>query len=334
MKRVIPVIVLLVAAAATVFYFTRRTEPASGLAVSGTVEATETRLGFQAAGRVTEILVDEGDSVTAGQPLARLDSAELDARREQAEARVDASRAQLRELERGFRSEEIRQAEAALATASERVGDAERDLGRATMLFEGGAVSREILDKAQTAFGIASSQRSQSAEQLRLLRTGARPERIEAQRAVVAEAEAAVRAIDATLENLVVASPIDGIVTVRHAEPNEIIGPGQPVLTLMNPGDRWVRIYIPEDRIGDVSLGNPAKITADTWPDRSFEGRVVYIASEAEFTPKTVQTTEERVRLVYAVKVRISGDDDLALKPGMPVDVDVSSGTTPADWKG
>jgi HlyD family secretion protein len=302
--------------------------------VSGTVEATETRLGFQVPGRVAEILVDEGDAVTAGQPLATLDSEETSARREQAVARLEASRALLRELERGFRSEEVRQAEAALVSATERLEDARRDLDRTRQLFDGGAVSREILDKAQTAFDIATSQRRQTEEQLRLLRSGSRVERIDAQRAVVTEAEAAVKAIDAALANFSVSAPVNGIVSVRHSEPNEIVAPGQPVLTLMNPGDRWVRIYIPEDRIGDISLGNVARISADTWPDRSFEGRVVYIASEAEFTPKTVQTTEERVRLVYAVKVRITGDLELALKPGMPVDVEVAAGAAPTDWKG
>jgi len=115
-------------------------------------------------------------------------------------------------------------------------------------------------------------------------------------------------------------------VTVRHREPGETTPPGAPVLTLMNPDDRWVRIYVPEDRIGLVTLGQRATITSDSYPDRTHEGRVTFIASEAEFTPKNVQTPEERVKLVYAVKVQVVGDTAFELKPGMPADVRLEGG--------
>ena len=120
---------------------------------------------------------------------------------------------------------------------------------------------------------------------------------------------------------MTIVAPLDGIVTVRHREPGETAPAGSPVLTVMNPNDRWVRIFVREDRIGAVKTGTPASITTDTYPDRRYEGEVTFIASEAEFTPKNVQTAEERVKLVYAVKVRVSGDPDLDLKPGMPADV-------------
>jgi HlyD family secretion protein len=120
---------------------------------------------------------------------------------------------------------------------------------------------------------------------------------------------------------LTLTSAFDGVVTVRHAEPGEVVGPGTPVLTVTNLDDRWVRIFVREDRLGAVHRGQPARITADTYPGKSYAGSVTYIASEAEFTPKTVQTSEERVRLVYALKVRITGDPDHELKPGLPADV-------------
>ncbi|HWN81245.1 MAG TPA: HlyD family efflux transporter periplasmic adaptor subunit, partial [Candidatus Udaeobacter sp.] len=148
-----------------------------------------------------------------------------------------------------------------------------------------------------------------------------RPERIAAQRAQLAQAEAALRWIEADMENLRLASAFDGVVSVRHAEPGEVVTPGAPVLTVLDPEDRWVRIYIREDRIGAVQRGQAATITADTFPDKTYAGEVVFIASEAEFTPKTVQTSEERVKLVYAVKVRITGDPGHELKPGLPADV-------------
>ncbi|HEX9944680.1 MAG TPA: HlyD family efflux transporter periplasmic adaptor subunit, partial [Thermoanaerobaculia bacterium] len=121
--------------------------------------------------------------------------------------------------------------------------------------------------------------------------------------------------------NLAVTAPFDGLVTVRHRQPGEIVPAGSPVLTLIDPADRWVRIYIKEDRVGSVRLGSRAAISSDTYPGKTYTGEVAFIASEAEFTPKNVQTTEERVKLVYAVKVRILGDPGYELKPGLPADV-------------
>jgi HlyD family secretion protein len=158
-----------------------------------------------------------------------------------------------------------------------------------------------------------------------ILEEGTRRERVAAQRAVVAQAEAGVAQIDALLSNAVVIIPFAGVVTLRHRQPGETVSPGLPVLTIMDPEDRWVRIYVREDRIGEVRLGQQASIRSDTYPDRSYSGEVVFIANEAEFTPRNVQTTEERVKLVYAVKVRISGDPSHDLKPGIPADVSLVS---------
>ena len=288
---------------------------------SGTVEATDADLGFQLAGRVDSILVREGDPVQSGQEVAFLDQEELLARRWSAEAQRDAARALLAEMESGFRLEEIEEGRAALRQAEERRNDALRDRDRAQRLFDGGGVSQEMLDKALTAFNVAEAGVDQTRQRVQILEDGARPERIAAQRAVVAQAEAAVAQIDAAISNSVVTIPFPGIVTLRHREPGETVGPGYPVLTLIDPEDRWVRIYVREDRIGAVSLGQAAVISSDTYPDRSYEGEVVFIASEAEFTPRNVQTTEERVKLVYAVKVRITGDPSHDLKPGIPADV-------------
>jgi len=321
-KIVIPVVLLAAAGTAVWYYASRRPEKTDGaLVASGTVEATDAQLGFQAPGRIIALTPREGDRVTAGQELARLDRAELEAKRAQSEAQVEAAQAALAELESGSRREEIAQARAALAVAEERRQDAERDLGRTRRLFEGGAVSREALDKAQVGLDVARAQRTQAAEQLRLVEAGPRQERKAAARAQVSQAEAAVQGVEATLSNTVLTAPFDGVVTVRHREPGEVVPAGSPVLTLMDPRSRFVRIYIPENRVGAVRLGTRAAITADTYPGKTYPGEVSFIASEAEFTPKSVQTTEERVRLVYEVKVRVTGDAEFDLKPGLPADV-------------
>jgi len=296
---------------------------------SGTVEATEGHLGFQAAGRIAEIRVEEGDRVAAADTLALLDRREVLAGRERTVAQVAEARARLQELETGSRAEEVEQGRAAVSVAHQRLEDARRDQRRTRVLFEGGGVSREAYDKATTAFEVAVGETRRTELQLSLLETGPRVETIQAQRARLAGAEAALEAMDAALDNTVIVASFDGVVTVRHREPGEIVGPGAPVVTIMNTGDRWVRVYVREDRIGAVKLGMAAMITSDTYPDRSYEGRVRFIASEAEFTPKSVQTTEERVKLVYAVKVQITGDGGFDLKPGMPADVVISVGSGP-----
>jgi HlyD family secretion protein len=314
----IPVVVVVLVAAGIGL---RGCGPARRLVASGTVEATEAQLGFPVSGRILTVAVREGDPVRRGQALAYLDTLETAARRRQAAAQATAARALLQELERGSRSEEIAQARAALDAAEERLVDARRDFARAQSLREGGNVSAEALEKAGVALQVAESQQAQAAEQYQLVRSGPRVERIAAQRAQVAQAEAAVAAIDAVLGNLTVRAPFDGVVTVKNREPGEIVPAGSPVVTVLDRDDRWVRIYVPGDRIGAVRLGQGATVTSDTPPRRPYPGQVEFIASEAEFTPKSVQTQEERVKLVYAVKVRITGDPGYELKPGMPADV-------------
>ena len=315
----LPLLAVLIALAVLLVW---RGRPQDGeLRASGTVEATEARLGFQAVGRLEAVAVAEGDAVVAGQELAVLDRQEMTARLEAAEAQAAAARATLADLDAGARPEELAQARAALAAAREREEDARRDAERVAQLLAGGAVSQETGDKAQLAQELAASLREQAAQQLRLLEAGTRRERVAAQQAQVAQAEAAARALAAGLATMTIKAPFAGVITVRHREPGEIVPPGAPVLSLMNPAERWVRIFVPETRIGALRLGQRATITCDSFPERRYEGEVVMIASEAEFTPKSVQTTEERVKLVYAVKVRILGDAAGDLKPGMPADL-------------
>jgi HlyD family secretion protein len=326
-NKAIPIaLAIVVVAVAAWFLLLRRQSNDGALDASGTVEATEAQLGFQVAGRIDTILVHEGDAVKGGQLLARLDQTELTARRQQAAAQLTASRAMLTELEHGSRSQEVQQGRDALAAANQRLADAQRDLDRTRQLFDGGAVSREALDKAQLAFDVAQSLHDQAVQALQLLEVGPRPERIDAQRAAVASAQAAVRQMDAMLANSEIRSPFAGVVSVKDREIGETVSPGAPVLTVANMNDRWVRIYIPETRIGAVHLGEDATISADTYKGRIYRGTVSFIASEAEFTPKNVQTQDERVKLVYAVKVRITGDSTYDLKPGIPADVQLGVG--------
>ena len=293
------------------------------LRVSGTVEATDAQLGFDLPGRVAWIGVREGDEVRAGQGLARLEAAELEAERARAAAGVEAAEARLRQLRSGTRSQEIARAGEAAKAAREQLEEARRELERTARLYEGGAVAREAYDRSATAAEVAESSLAQEEQRLDLAREGPPREEIEAQEARVAEAMAALAGLDARLAETTLEAPFPGRVTVKHRTGGETVSPGAPVVTLQDLSDRWVRVYVPEDRLGAVRLGQVARIASDTFPGRSYAGEVSFLSSEAEFTPKNVQTPEERVRLVYALKVRVTGDPEGELKPGMPVDVEL-----------
>lgn len=322
-RKMLAILVLLAAAAGAAFWWWSgdESDAAGRLVASGTVEATDAQLGFEIGGRLVRVVPREGETVEAGRELAALDATELAARRDQAAAQLAAAAARLEELEAGTRAEEVAQAAAEAAAARELLADAARDLERARTLVAGGALPSEALEKAGSAHAVAGDRLAQAEERLALLRAGPRREQIAAQRALVEQGRAALATAEATLAKTRLVASLAGVVTVRHREPGEIVGPGAAVLTVLDRDDRWVRIYVPEDRVGAVHLGAPAVIRSDTYPEKEYRGEVVFVAAEAEFTPKNVQTQEERVRLVYAVKVRIADDAAFELKPGMPVDV-------------
>jgi HlyD family secretion protein len=187
-------------------------------------------------------------------------------------------------------------------------------------------VSEQQLEAGQTALTLAQSDYEAAVERLQILESGPRSEQIAAQRSVLAQSRASVARSEAVLENALVRAPFGGLITLRHREPGETVPAGAPVVTIMNPDDRWIRIYVPEYQVGRLAIGMAATITADAYDDRTYEGRVVFIADEAEFTPRNVQTAEERVKLVYRVKIQITEDPSFDLKPGLPADVRLDAG--------
>lgn len=324
MKPPIRILVPIIAVAAvgvTLALVLRPGGPRDVILASGTVEIIEADLGFQRPGRVDSIAVREGDTVAAGAALAWLDRSELLAERNAVASQQAAAAARLAELEAGSRTEEVAQAREAAHAAEEREASATREADRARRLFAGGAISERQRDDAETALELAQADRAAAAERLALVESGPRAEQITAQRAVVAQAAAVVARVEAALDQTVVRAPFAGRVTIRHREPGETVTAGAPVLTLADPAERWVRIYVRGDEVGRLALGQAAVVTADAFPAREYGGLVTFIGDEAEFTPRTVQTTEERVKLVYRVKVRIVGDDAFDLKPGLPADV-------------
>ncbi|MDQ7040818.1 MAG: efflux RND transporter periplasmic adaptor subunit [Rhodothermus sp.] len=289
------------------------------LEVSGTIEATDIQLAARSTGEIVQFFVDEGDRVARGQPLVCLDTTQLVLQLRQAEAEVVAARARLALLEAGARAEDLRQAEARLTQARLRLEQAQRDAARLETLHAEGSATDRQLEDVRLQLQLAEAEYQAAQAQLEKLRHLARPEELAIARARVIQAEARRDLLRHQLEDACLEAPTDGIISRRVADSGELATPGSVLLTLIRLDTVYVQLYIPEPMIGTVQYGQPVTIRVDTWPDRTFKGRVTYIAPEAEFTPRNVQTKEERTRLVFRIKVALPNPEGL-LKPGMPAD--------------
>ena len=325
------IIALLLAVVAVVVYLlhTPKRGEAGVLRISGNVELTEVQVSFKVAGRVLSRAVDEGAQVTRGEIVARLEDAELRDALSVAQADADGDAATLAELEAGSRREEVAQGEALLERAR---AEAERlavDYQRELALYAREVVAKRELDAARAADEGARASVRERREALALLRKGPRRERIDEARARLKGALARVSTARERLSYATLAAPVSGVVLSKSVEPGEQVAAGTPVVTLGDPGQSWLKGYIPETELSRVKLGQRARVSVDGQPGRVFEGKVGFIASEAEFTPKSVQTEKERVKLVYRIKI-VLANPGMALKPGMPADaeIEVDAGRT------
>ena len=378
-RLVVPIGVGAIAVAvALAFFLTRAGNTKDIVRVSGNIEVTDAELSFKTAGRVEERMVSEGEMVRVSQPVARLESAELEHEAAVRKAEAEAAQAALAELQAGSRREDIAQAEAGARLARARLeemlagsrsqeveaaraavtrarAEAERtklDNERYERLFKKEVVSAQQSDAARTAYEAASARLREAEEQFKLVEEGPRQEQIEQARAALAQAEehyaevkrgprretieqARARAEQARQANAVaetrlgyanLVSPMSGVVLSENVEAGEYVNAGTPVVTVGDLQNVWLRAYINETDLARVKVGQRVRVTTDTFLDKVYEGRVSFISSQAEFTPKTVQTEKERVKLVYRVKVDIA-NPNMELKPGMPADAEILTGS-------
>lgn len=297
-----------------------RESRAAGVQGTGTLEVVEVDVAPLTPGRVVRVLVQEGQTVRAGETVAILAQPTLPADIEGRRARLAAAEAQLRNLERGARSAEVEAAEADLRTAEAEAVRAARDLTRLQSLLDAGAISRQQLDAARAAAQVAAGRRDAAREGLRLMRQGSRPELISAARAEVASARAAVESAERTAGDLTLTAPVSGVVVSRNAEPGEVIGAGQSVVTIADPARPFVRIYVNQRALPVIQRGGAASVTLDAFPDRKFPGQITAINPHAEFTPRVALTEDEREDLLFGVKVELT-DASGMLKAGLPVTV-------------
>jgi HlyD family secretion protein len=296
--------------------------PALAIEGSGTIEVREIDVAPQVPARVVRVFVDEGEPVSAGDTLVALRQSTTLADIAGGKARARAAEASLREAIAGPRQAEIARAGADLRQAEAEAGRAERDYERVKPLGASGTVSRQSVDAAETQAKAAAARRDAAGEALELLRQGTRPERIQAARAELASARAALAGAEAVAEDLVLTAPVAGVVLSRNSEPGEMLAIGQSALTLGESADPFVWVYVATRNLPLVHQGQAATARLDGFPDHPLSGQVVAIRPKAEFTPRVALTEQERADLMFGVKVALR-DTAALLKPGLPATVEI-----------
>lgn len=324
-KFLVPLAILLAVAAAAYVLIRRAPRSADQLKVSGTIEVTSVELSFKVGGRLNRRLVDEGQMISAGQLLANLEDNQLREERSARSADQRAARAMLADLQAGSRREEIRQGEAVLDRMRAEADRLARDAVRMEKLYQREVIPLKELEAVRAGRNASAAAVREAEERVKLLRIGPRPDAVQERRARVEAADAGLSLAETRLADSILTAPQAGLVLAKHAEPGEMLAPGSPVLTLGLMDQVWLRAYIPEGDLGRVLVGQKARVTVDSWPGRSFEGRISFISPQAEFTPKNVQTEKERVKLVYRIKITLA-NPRMELKPGMPADAVIETG--------
>jgi HlyD family secretion protein len=309
--------------------------PTDRVRVSGQVEATDVHVASPVGGRLLELKASEGQRVEAGELLARLDAADAELALARARAERDQADAQLRLLRAGSRVEDIRQAEAQVATAraeaaatDAEVAAAQKDVDRFAALVASNAGSRKQLDDASARRDVgrerarsAQDRVRAAAENLARLKAGARREEIDAAAARVAAAEAQIATYQKAIADATVTAPISGIITEKIADQGEIVQPRAPIAVITDLDRPWANVYVDEPIVPRLRLGQPATLFTDAGGE-GIPGTVTAIASRAEFTPRNVQTAEDRSKLVYRIKITVDNQNGV-LKAGMPVEADI-----------
>jgi HlyD family secretion protein len=287
------------------------------IVATGHVEATEVRIATKVAGRLVSFPLQEGDLVKAGQELGRIETTDLELALRQARAESAQAAAELRLRLAGARKEDIAELEAQVASAQADLAGAERDLERMQELLDRGSGTAKARDDARTRRDVAAARRKALEEALARLRAGFRAEEKDASRARLAAAEARVAQLEQQLVDAIVASPLEGVVSEKIAEPGELLQVGSGLCVVTDLAHAWLTAYIAETDLGRIRIGQEAQVVTDGGESR--RGSLTFVASKAEFTPRNVQTRDERVKLVYKVKIGLDNADGL-FKPGMPAE--------------
>lgn len=323
---IIGAVLLLAGLAAAAWYLERTPADPDRLVLYGNVDLRQVSLAFNASERIVTLTAQEGDRVKAGQVLGQLDTRTLQLRIAQAEADIAAQQQVLLRLKNGSRPEEVAQARAQVEAAAADAELAQQQLERVQGVRQstaGRAASQQDLDAAQARRAVALAQLETARKAQQLVVTGPRKEDVARAQAQLDAAQAALALLRHQLAESELRAPVDAVVRARLLEPGDMASPLRPALSLALTSPKWVRAYVAEPFLGRIRDGMPASLRIDSQPDQPLSGRVGFIASVAEFTPKTVQTEELRTSLVYELRIHTDDPSD-RLRLGMPVTVQIA----------
>ncbi|HAF54911.1 MAG TPA: hypothetical protein DCL01_06790 [Thauera sp.] len=331
MKKPLIALVLLVVLAlgAWAWMHQRNQGHDDALVLHGNVDIRQIALAFDGSGRVAELRVEEGDRVNAGVVLGVLDTRTLALQAEQAQAQIGVQQQTLQRLRNGARPQEIAQARSRVTAAQVDAAQAEQDLQRLQGIAantQGRGVSAQDLDRAKSHLQVVQAKLTDQQEALRLTELGPRAEDVAGAEAQLKAAQAQLALLQHQIAQGQLKAPADAVVRSRLLEPGDMATPQKPVLALALTQPKWVRVYVGEPDLGRVKPGMPARVTTDGSPGQSIAGKIGYISSVAEFTPKSVQTEALRTSLLYELRVLVDDPQDV-LRLGQPATVHLTAGT-------
>lgn len=305
---VVALMAVLLAAGGFGYWKSRQDRLPEGLSMgNGRLEATEVQIASKTPGRLAQVHVDEGDHVVKGQLLARMDTRTLEAQRNQAEAEVTRARENLAATEANV---QLRHSEQLLA---------HQELKRTQELFKRGYASEQTIDQQQARFDTANAAVNAARAQ------------VSAAVAAIGASLAQVAQLTSEIDDSSLRAPIDGVIQLRLAEPGEVLGAGGRVLLMIDPNDQYMNLYLPASVAGKLTVGDEARLLLDALPERPLPATVSFVAAKSQFTPKEVETRNERQKLVFRVKIRLTRPGEVPqAKPGMPGAGYVR--TAPVDW--
>ncbi len=322
---------VLLGSAVAYWWLNRDKDDAQHIVLYGNVDIRQVSLAFETAGRIKNMTVQEGDRVKKGQVLAHLNTESLNIQAQQADAQLQVQQQTLNEQAAGNRPEEIAQAKAQVGSAKAQLENADKQYQRLAVLNNsslGQAVSKQEVDAAKSTMKTAEAALRESEANLQLLLKGVRKEDREAAKAQYDSTKASLDLIKYQIAQSELRSPVDGVVRARLQEVGDMTTSSKSVYTIALTDPKWVRVYASETELGQIKMGSTATILRDSQPDQPITGKIGYISSVAEFTPKTVQTEDIRTTLVYEVRIYVNDPND-QLKMGQPVTVNIAKSSRP-----
>jgi HlyD family secretion protein len=322
-------VVVAVSAAAAWFFSHRSSVNSNALTLYGNVDIRQVQLSFNSSERIAQLFVKEGDAVKKGQLLGTLDTTRLTSNVELQQAQLASQQQVVSRLEAGSRPEEILKAQADVDAARIDADNAEHNYQRAKTLVEQNFVARQQADDALAAANAAKAKLHSLQEVLKLVQIGPRKEDIAEAKSVLSASRAALEVARKALADASLFAPDNGVIQGRVLEPGDMASPQRPVYTLALTDPIWVRVYIQETALGKIKPGMIAEVSTDSFPGKRYRAWVGYISPSAEFTPKSVETTEVRSSLVYQVRIFVCNAQG-ELRLGMPATVIIPLDSPPA----